>query len=163
MWECTGLAQALAAGAEFRWGSHLLLWVCSFYCSAHTGKELPFFAFFLPQWDPHRAHPFRQKDGSSTGWAASVGQICILINSGVSNSLPSLFFFLHLYKWGRFGKAEVSKWTNAPIIRKSQSTHSTNKSLRKVFIGLNIETKFYFLKMTLHTSCKCTFRWENNE
>lgn len=38
------------------------------------------------------------------------------------------------------------------------NTHSTNKSLRKVFIGLNIETKFYFLKMILHTSCKCTFR-----
>lgn len=38
------------------------------------------------------------------------------------------------------------------------NTHLPNKSIGKVFIGLNIETKFYFLKMTLHTSCKCTFR-----
>lgn len=47
---------------------------------------------FYPRVGPTRAHPFRQKDGSCTGWAASVRQICILINPGASNSLPSLFF-----------------------------------------------------------------------
>lgn len=113
---------------------------------------------FLPEWDPHRVHPFRQKDRSCRGWAASVRQICILINLGTSNSLPSLFFFC-IYTSG----ADVGKlrYHNECVFYNSQvtlNTHSTNKSLRKVFIGLNIETKFYFLKMTLHTSCKCTFR-----
>lgn len=88
-----GTSQALHARTKFRWGPRLLLWICSFICSAHTGKELPLFAPFLPEWDPHRAHPFRQKDGSCTRWAASVRQMWVLINSGASNSLPSLFFF----------------------------------------------------------------------
>lgn len=128
----------------------------------HVGKELPLAAPHLLQRDPRWAHPFRQKDGSYTGWAVSVRQTWVLIKSGPSNFFPCLFS-----AFVQVGLIWESWWIKMNEYRYNSqvivNTYLPSKSIRKVFIGLNIETKFYFLKMTLHTSCKCTFRWENNE
>lgn len=86
----------------------------------HIGKELPLLAPYLLQWDPHWAHPFSQKDGTYTGWAVSFRDMWVLIQG---HQISSPVFFLHLYKWDWFGKADESKWTRTSIIHKSVNTY----------------------------------------
>lgn len=120
------------------------------------GKSCPYLPLFSQSGTHTELIPLGKRMGPAHAGLLQSGRCGSSLIQGHQIPCPASFFsaFIQVGQIWESPKMNECCYNSQVTV----NTHSTNKSLRKVFIGLNIETKFYFLKMILHTSCKCTFR-----